>query len=977
MKTNLTYLFAIIMAVLFTSSTVNAQLFTESFEGSFPPSGWAIVNNGTGNDWVQNIGVSGSSDGTKSMKYIYNGTDTADTYAFTKGIYLTSGSTYSIKFDYKIQSSYYPEKLRVTVGTDQTVANVVDTLWENNGGTNLSNDVFEQGSVFYTATATDSVYFGFNCFSDPNMYYLFVDNIIITQVVQNDIEVLEILGTYGSFGQDNYSVKVVLKNSGTLDQTNVPVNYKLGNGSVVSETMTGTFAALATDTFTFTTLLQGPATASLSTLAVYTTLSNDADNSNDSAFINVENIAIPHNEGFEAYPYGGEPKYWSKNIYGTGLSSGVISYAAYAHSGSNYFGMYSSPYGTPQGSIYRSLPAVASNLTDLRIDFYAINAADGNFIIGIMDNPNDTNTFVALDTIPASTTYMKYGYSFNQYTGTGKYITLKRECSATLQSSFIDDVRLYVPVSDDISVKSFTKTYGGAFTSTNEVVSVVVENNGDADKLFIPIKYVLDNGTVVSDLIPSLPAFSTDTFEFVTTFDNTAEGIHTLTVYSELANDLDNSNDTISVTFKSFGTHTIPLIEGFENNFTYFDNASTNKMGFNVIDSLTHSGNYAAYDQYTTSSNDILHETGVLDLSATTSPVITFWHIALLEGPAWDKGFVEISTNNGLTWTALDSNDYLGESTHFQANDFFGSASYTEWQNGSVPANDSMWKMEKFSLSNYKNDSVRIRFRLFSDSYMNHEGWYIDDVVIQEDATFAVDLGNDVVACNNEDVELNTGLIGYEYLWTFNGDTIADDSYAINVSAAGVYTVEVSGLGNIAYDTITVTTGSISFDLGTDLSACINHQVTIDAGAGFISYLWSNGETTQSITLDSTDFSVGNNDYSVEVVNTDGCTASDTINLVIDLCTGVLTPEIANANIKVYPNPSNGLIQMDITGLENQNYNLDIYNSIGVLVYSEVLAYSGNDTETRKLDLSAFGKGVYNIRLFSKGEIKVKRIIIK
>ena len=977
MKTNFTYLIAIIVAILCMPSIGNAQLLTESFEGSFPPSGWTIVNNGTGNDWVQDTMPNNASDGVKSMKYIYDASSSGDTYAFTKGVYLTNGLTYSIKFDYKAQSSFYAEKMRVTIGTANTVASTTDTLWDNNGGTGIANTSYAQGSIFYTATATDSVYFGFNCYSDPFMYYLFVDNIVITQVPQNDIEVMEVLGSYGSLGQDNYSVKVVLKNSGTQNQTNVPMNYKLAGGTVVSETMSGTLAALSTDTFTFTTLLQGPAAAGVSSLVVYSSLSTDSDNSNDTTFIDVENMAIPHIEGFEAYAYGGYPKYWTKNIYGNGLSSMTISYAAYAHSGSNYMGMFSAVSGTPQGVIYNSLPAVASNLTNLRIEFYVINAPGGKFIIGVMDDVTDTTTFVALDTVPASLSYLKYGYSFSQYTGSGKYVTLKRVCNATLQSSTVDDLKLFVPVADDIAVKSFTRTYGGAFATSNDTVTVVVENNGDANQTSVPIKFVFDNGSVVSELIPNIAAFTIDTFEFVTTIDASVEGLHTLTVYSELPNDVDNSNDTISVTFKSYATHTLPLNEGFENNFKYFDNATTNKTGFTLIDTLTHSGNHAAYNQYATSSNDILHEIGVLDLTATTAPVITFWHIALLEGPSWDKGFVEVSTNNGLTWTALDSSDYLGESTVFQSSEFFGEASYTDWQNGTVAANDSMWKMEKFSLSNYKDDSVRIRFRLFADSYMNHEGWFIDDIVIQEDAPFTVDLGSVAAICNNNAAELNSGIMGYEYLWTFNGDTLVDDTYAISVSVPGVYTVEVSGLGSVAYDTITVTTGSISFDLGADIDACINHIVTIDAGVGYTSYLWSTGDTTQILTVDSNSFKVGNNDYTAIVTNAVGCETSDTITLIVDLCTGILTPEMANTEMKIFPNPSNGLFQIQITGIENQDYNLDVYNTVGAVVYSNKLIYSGKDTQTMKLDFSNFAKGVYYIRLFSDGEIKVKSLIIK
>ena len=156
-----------------------AQVLTESFEGSFPPTNWAIVNNGSGNNWTQNTDASNASDGSNSMKYGYNSSNNADTWAFTKGLSLTNGQVYDITFDYKVASSSYPEKLKVTVGNAQTVASQTTTLWDNNGGTDLTNTSFAQASFQFTAPSTGTFYFAFNCYSDADQYILFVDNIVI------------------------------------------------------------------------------------------------------------------------------------------------------------------------------------------------------------------------------------------------------------------------------------------------------------------------------------------------------------------------------------------------------------------------------------------------------------------------------------------------------------------------------------------------------------------------------------------------------------------------------------------------------------------------------------------------------------------------------------------------------------------------------------------------------------------------------
>ena len=63
--------------------------------------------------------------------------------------------------------------------------------------------------------------------------------------------------------------------------------------------------------------------------------------------------------------------------------------------------------------------------------------------------------------------------------------------------------------------------------------------------------------------------------------------------------------------------------------------------------------------------------------------------------------------------------------------------------------------------------------------------------------------------------------------------------------------------------------------LGADRTICVGGSVTLDPGTGYTSYLWSTGETTRTITVDSTGI------YILRVTNEFGCPALDTVVITV------------------------------------------------------------------------------------------------
>ena len=82
-----------------------------------------------------------------------------------------------------------------------------------------------------------------------------------------------------------------------------------------------------------------------------------------------------------------------------------------------------------------------------------------------------------------------------------------------------------------------------------------------------------------------------------------------------------------------------------------------------------------------------------------------------------------------------------------------------------------------------------------------------------------------------------------------------------------------------ATDDITVTVNPLpTIDLGADTTLiCDGTSQTIDAGTGFVSYLWSDGSTAQTLSATTA------GTYTVVGTDVNGCTASDS--MVLDILT--------------------------------------------------------------------------------------------
>lgn len=235
-------------------------------------------------------------------------------------------------------------------------------------------------------------------------------------------------------------------------------------------------------------------------------------------------------------------------------------------------------------------------------------------------------------------------------------------------------------------------------------------------------------------------------------------------------------------------------------------------------------------------------------------------------------------------------------------------------------------------------------------------------VVSQSDAT-----------CSNGDngsatVGGSGGTAPYSFLWMPGGDTTA----TVQHLSPGTYTVRVSDyLGCPAY--VNVVIGFINeapeVDLGEDITACLNTDVELDAGAGFQSYLWSTNATTQTITVS------GNGNYSVLVTDANGCQNLDGIDVTFEPCgvSRMTQIEELSPGITVYPNPAHNHITLRFTSEDPGKVMIRINDVTGRTVYALQNA-TVKDMESG-INIESFHSGIYFLHISGDGFESIIKLV--
>jgi hypothetical protein len=145
--------------------------------------------------------------------------------------------------------------------------------------------------------------------------------------------------------------------------------------------------------------------------------------------------------------------------------------------------------------------------------------------------------------------------------------------------------------------------------------------------------------------------------------------------------------------------------------------------------------------------------------------------------------------------------------------------------------------------------------------------------------------------------------------------------------------------------------------------------MTLDAGHPGATYLWSTGETTQTIQT------TVSGEYFVIVTEGLGCTASDTIQ--VNLPIGINEIAAGDMNVSIFPNPTNDKIftlSFDLN--KSTDVEINVMNVLGEVIYTERLNnFSGQ--YKKKIALENISEGIYFTNVITDNDRVTKKVIIE
>lgn len=346
------------------------------------------------------------------------------------------------------------------------------------------------------------------------------------------------------------------------------------------------------------------------------------------------------------------------------------------------------------------------------------------------DNQNDPGIYKKTVSIEVADLLAANGQSFStslqlRWGQWGQLPATEKEHAAGYS---FDDIRIY-EVFNDLQMLSIDEPIKASCGLTNNsIIKVSVRNSANAAITNIPVRYRVNNGTWITETIPSIPANTAIQYSFTTSADLSALNTYNIQALVDYSTDSFRDNDTTTSTvINSPIISSFPYLQNFEGSNGYWYAEGKNKSweyGTPSSAKINRAASGAKAWKTRLQGNYNDYEASYLyspcfDVTGMTNPTLSFSMALDIEdcgATLCDGAWVEYSAD-GITWTKLGASG--------QGFNWYNKTTFQLWS----VQNSTRWRVATIPLPTGVN-KLRLRFVLSTDPAANREGMAIDDIHI-------------------------------------------------------------------------------------------------------------------------------------------------------------------------------------------------------------------------------------------------------
>lgn len=298
-----------------------------------------------------------------------------------------------------------------------------------------------------------------------------------------------------------------------------------------------------------------------------------------------------------------------------------------------------------------------------------------------------------------------------------------------------------------------------------------------------------------------------------------------------------------------------------------------------------------------------------------------------------------------------------------------------------IPSASQQWRTESISLADYKNSSVVFKFVNVNNGGNN---LYIDNINIKQILPPLAEIdASKVEVCVGKFVIFNSASLGDFVLheWDFGpnaspGSSNDDGPNFVMFNQAGVQTVTLTASNGAGTDVTTLEINVIEDDPVADFTFDVNNGTVnfTNTSVGASEFLWNFGDGNTSTEENPSHSYTGVGQYTVVLAVENDC-GDDNAAQVFDIMVGTDDFDV-NFNAEIFPNPTSGLFQVDLTSSESEDLTIELLDLRGILIQKETVKV-GNYKTTQTFDAANLASGVYFIKIIGKDGYLTERIVVE